>query len=94
MTVHVTSVIFTAASPLDRADGLLGWVRIAVDGAFEFDGVAVRRGRNARTALSFPSRRDGAGRRRYFVRPLSDEARCAIESQVVELLQAQRKVAS
>lgn len=92
--LYVSSVAFTPAPPLDHALGLLGWVRVALNGAFEFDSVAVRRGRNGRLALSFPSRRDGAGRRRYFVRPLSDEARCAIERQVLELLRAQRKVAS
>lgn len=91
--VRITAVVFTPAPALDRATGLLGWVRIAMDGAFEFDSVAVRRGRNGRVVLSFPSRRDGAGRRRYFVRPLSDEARCAIEGQVLELLR-QRRLAS
>ena len=80
--LHVTSVAFTPAKPLDRAVGLLGWVRVTVNGAFEFDSITVRRAANGQLALGFPGRRDGGGRQRYFVRPLTDAVRVEVEAQV------------
>jgi DNA-binding cell septation regulator SpoVG len=89
MTPKVTRVDFAAASPFGEIDGKFGWVRVAFDDGFEIDGIRVHRTLRGRVALAFPSRRDGGGRRRYFVRPLDDATRIAIERQVLDELRKQ-----
>ena len=54
--------------------------------ALALDGVALRRTRDGRRTLSFPARRDRQGRDHPYVRPLSTEARSAIERQVLDAL--------
>ena len=68
--------------------GLLGWVRVRVVG-LEFDGIALRRSREGRIYLSFPTRKDRAGKRHYVVRPTSDETRVAFEAMVLDELRRQ-----
>lgn len=68
--------------------GLLGWVRVRVVG-LEFDGIALRRSREGRIYLSFPTRRDCAGKRHYVVRPTSEETRVAFEAMVLDELRRQ-----
>lgn len=68
--------------------GLLGWVRVRVLG-LEFDGIALRRSREGRIYLSFPSRRDRAGNRHYVVRPTSEQTRVAFEAMVLDELRRQ-----
>jgi DNA-binding cell septation regulator SpoVG len=89
MTPKVVRVDFIEASPIGEIDGKLGWVRVAFDGGFEIDGIRLHRTARGRLALAFPSRRDGAGRRRYFVRPVDDATRIAIERQVLDELRKQ-----
>lgn len=94
MHPRVSSVQFTQAPRKDPCVGFLGWVRFAVDGRFEFDSVAVRRSADGRTLLKFPGRRDGDGHERYFVRPLDDATRRAIEEAVFAELRRQGRLAS
>lgn len=68
--------------------GLLGWVRVQIMG-LEFDGIALRRSREGRIYLSFPTRQDRTGKRHYVVRPTSDEARVAFEAMVLDELRRQ-----
>jgi DNA-binding cell septation regulator SpoVG len=82
----VSEVRFTSASSDDIERGLLGWASFTVDGNLRIDGVAVRRTLDGRLVLSFPSRRDGQGRRHAYVRPLDDDARRHVEHQVFEAL--------
>jgi len=84
--LQITSVQFTAASPADADTGLLGHVAFTLDEGLRLDGIAVRRTRDGRHTLSFPARQDRAGRRHFFVRPLTDAARQAIEEPVLRAL--------
>ena len=86
MTPRVTDVRLTRASWPDQQRGLLGWVSLVLDDALALDGVALRRTRDGRRTLSFPARRDREGRQHPYVRPLSTEARSAIERQVLDAL--------
>lgn len=94
MTPRVTSVAFVPARAQDAHDGLLGWVRVSLDDNLEVDGLVLRRNSVGELTLSFPSRVDGAGYRRYFVRPLSDAARVAIHEQVIAQLRLERRLPS
>lgn len=82
----IADVKFAAACPKDVELGLIGWASFSVDGNLRLDGIAVRRTLFGRYALSFPARRDTAHRRRFYVRPLDDQARCEIERQVLGAL--------
>ncbi len=77
--VHVRS--WTAGTDEDRRTGLLGFVALQL-GPLAFDGVTVRKTAAGRLTLSFPSRTDRAGRRHPFIRPLDDDARREIETDV------------
>ncbi len=78
----IRDVRFGASSPADRAKGLLGWVRCLVGEALVVDGIAVRRTRSGRLTLSYPRGRGKCPP----VRPLDDEARRAIERQILEAI--------
>jgi DNA-binding cell septation regulator SpoVG len=94
MKPRVTGVHFTASPTLDASDGRLGWVRIELDGWLEIDGIVLRRTSRGELRVCFPSKVDGSGIRRYFARPLTDEARAAIQEQVINWLQRERRLVS
>lgn len=94
MTPRVTAVHFTPSQPVDAPDLLVGWLRVQVDEWLEIDGLALRRNGIGELTLSFPSRVDGAGYRRYFARPLNEAARAAICCQVLEHLRSTRRIPS
>lgn len=94
MTPHITSVKFTPSQAIDDADGLVGWLRVQVDEWLEIDGLALRRNGIGELTLSFPSRVDGAGYRRYFARPLNETVRAAICGQVIEHLRTTGRLPS
>ena len=70
---QVHGVQFTSASSSDAAKGLLGWVRFILNDLVRIDGVGVRRTLAGHLALSFPARRDRAGREHKLMRPVSAE---------------------
>ena len=82
----ITGVRFTAATPEDATTGLLGYVSAVVNDTLALDGLTLRRTADGRRTLSFPSKRDGAGRQWFYLRPLDDAARCDIEEQVFRAL--------
>lgn len=86
MVVRVHCVQFTSAPPSDADKGLLGWVRFTLNDIVRIDGVAVRRTLRGRLALAFPAKRDGTGRKRKFVRPVSTEVGREVEYQVLKAL--------
>ncbi|MBL8802944.1 MAG: hypothetical protein JNN27_13155 [Planctomycetes bacterium] len=94
MKPRITAVKFTPSQAIDEADGLVGWLRVQVDEWLEIDGLALRRNGIGELTLSFPSRVDGAGYRRYFARPLNEAARAAICCQVLEHLRNTRRICS
>ncbi len=63
-------------------DGLLEWMALVIDGAVKVDGIMVRRTREGRLTLSFPSH-DDYGNRHHCARPVSGRARREIEREVI-----------
>ena len=84
--IEITNVQFAAARPAEVKRGLLGWVSFRLNGTLQIDGVSLRRTADGRLALSFPGRRDGMGRQRFYLRPLGDVARRKIEYQLFQAL--------
>ncbi len=82
----VADARLTWASPRHQDDGLLGWVRVVLDGGLALDGLSLRRTLNGRMVLAFPSRRDGAGRSHAYIRPVDNDVRVSFERQVFEAL--------
>lgn len=82
--MYVTGIRFQPRTQ-DASAGLLGWVSFTI-GVLWVDGVAVRRTAGGRPVLSFPCRRDRAGREHAYVRPVHDRARQAIEVQILTAL--------
>lgn len=80
--LSVSNVRFAAAPRRESSKGLLGWVSLTLNGSVQLTGLTLRRTRARRFALSFPSRRDGSGRERFYARPLNDRARRQIEHAV------------
>jgi hypothetical protein len=79
---EIAEVKFAGASAEDVARGLLGWVSCTLSGSLQLDGIAVRRTRGGKIALSFPARKDARGVQHPFLRPLTDVVRHEIEAQV------------
>jgi len=79
----ISSVSFFSASAELQSTGLLGWIRCELDHCLVLDGIALRRTRGGHLALSWPARRDGAGRDHHVVRPLHDHARHLLERQIL-----------
>lgn len=73
----------------DTRSGLLGYLSVSY-GALLLDGITVRRSASGRLALSFPAKTDRAGRRHSYVQPVDNEARRAIEREILTQL-AQRE---
>jgi DNA-binding cell septation regulator SpoVG len=82
----LSDVCFSAASPVERARGLVGYVSATVNGSLSLDGLTLRRTRAGRLALSFPARRDSKGDLHPVVRPLTDAVRREVERQIFEAL--------
>lgn len=92
-SVSITDVRFAEAPDGQQRFGLLGYVRFVLADAVAVDGVALRRTREGRLALSFPVRHDARGRQHAVVRPIDDVSRRAIEAQVFAALNLQQETA-
>lgn len=82
--VHLAG--FAAAHPFQTQTGLLGLASLGIGAALVIEGVAVRRTREGRVYLSFPSRELRTGERRHVVRPVDAASRRWIEEQVIAQL--------
>ena len=80
--LRITNVQLSSAHAGAAADGLIGFVSCVVDDHLRLDGIALRRTLDGRTVLSFPERRDRAGRAHSYFHPVDDGARRAIEGAV------------
>lgn len=80
--VDIRDIRFAPAKPELRARGLEGWASFQL-GAVRVDGVGVRRCRDGRFKLSFPTRIDSNGAEHAYVRPLDRAVHEAIESAVL-----------
>lgn len=86
----ISAIRFIAASDADAERGLLGFVKLEY-GPLILDGVTLRRHADGRLGLSWPERTDRAGRRHPLVRPVDDEARVALEREVLAELARQER---
>ena len=82
----------TAPAGYQRS-GLIGWIRCVVNGSLQLDGLSLRRTVDGRTVVCFPARRDGTGRRHFYVQPLGDDARRDLEFQILKALGIQETAA-
>lgn len=81
----ITVLRFTRGTASDARKGLLGFATCSY-GDLILDGIAVRRTRDGRHVLSFPTRHDRAGRQHHVVRPADTAARTAFEEAVFDAL--------
>jgi hypothetical protein len=75
----------TRANASERRSGLVAFLQIQY-GELALDSVTLRRTRDSRYVLSFPQRRDQAGRAHAYVKPISDVARIEVERRVLAQL--------
>jgi hypothetical protein len=76
---------FCSAPARDQRTGLLGWITIRV-GPFVAEGIALRRTRDGRLALSYPARTDAKGRRHPVFWPTDDASRVLVETNILKQL--------
>ncbi len=86
MTLRVTGVRLTPGRPKDRDTGLLGYVELVLNGTLAIDGVTLRRSSDGALYVAYPARTDHTGGRHPYLRPLGEDARLALERQVLEAL--------
>ena len=82
----LADIRFSPAPETLKRRGLIGWVAFTINDRLRVDGVALRSTPDRRAVLSFPARRDGRGRRHFFLRPVSDSARQELEEQIFRAL--------
>lgn len=82
----VTDATLVAANPADRKTGLLGFIAVTINGRLRIDGLTLRRSMAGRITVSFPEKRDAAGRPIHLVRPLDADTQRSIERQILEQL--------
>lgn len=70
----------------DQRQGLLGFLSITY-GPWVFDGITLRKTADGRYALSFPAKVDRAGRKHSYIRPIDNEAREAVERELLRQLE-------
>lgn len=69
----------------ERRTGLLGYLSVFY-GVLVLDGITLRRTADGRFVLSFPSRTDRRGKKHSIVRPVDDDARQAVEREILAQL--------
>ena len=84
--ISISDVQFYYGDPKDRSEGLCEWIYATLNGSIRLEAMTLRRTAEGNYAISFPSRFDHAGRKRFFYRPLNDRARIALERQIFAAL--------
>lgn len=79
----ISEIRFTPADERAIDEGMLGFLTCVVAGVVRLDGIALRRTLSGRLILSFPERKDRAGRSHPYIRPVDEEVRRALEATVV-----------
>lgn len=85
-SITISNVRFTAAGPEEITSGLIGYVSVTLNGSLRLDGLALRRTADGRMTISYPSRKDGSGRKHPLIRPLDDASRKELETQILGAL--------
>jgi hypothetical protein len=88
--IEVSEIRFHAATLADMEGGLLGWVGFTLDNVLGIAGVALRKTLEGRYTLAFPKQKPGRWPR-FYVWPLTDEARRHIEGEVLRVLGYQQE---
>jgi len=86
MSLVVSEPRFMPATAAEAATGLLGWASVLLDGSVRIDGLAVRRKLDGGLTLAWPARTDRLGQRHPLVRPVTNAARRALESDIFRAL--------
>lgn len=81
--LEIRDVVLTEAPASDRSTGLCAYASFSLDQLLRVDGVAVRRTRDGRIVLSWPSRKDATGRHHPILRPMNDAARVELERAIL-----------
>ncbi len=82
----ITSLRFTPADASVQPAGLLGYVRLTLNGRLMVDGITVLRTRTGVLAVSFPSRVDRDGQLHPVLRPVGCGTRAEFEAQILDAL--------
>lgn len=81
--LHVTQVRISRVAAAHRERGLLAFAACRLNSAIEIGGLRVVRSKSGTIGILFPAREDRRGRRHALVRPVTPEARAAIERAVL-----------
>lgn len=81
--MQISAVRLVPAPPELVQSGLLAWASCTVGASLRLDGITLRRALDGRTVVSYPARRDGAGRDHAYFMPLDEGARREIEARLV-----------
>ena len=82
MSRCASAIRVTPASRWDRRRGLLAYARVEL-GPYEIDGIAVRRTRGGRLAVSYPRRTAGDGTAHVTFIPTDPRVRAALEQEIL-----------
>ena len=88
-SLAITSVHFRPAPAIDQQAGLLGWASVVINDSLRLNNLGVRRTRDERISLTFPTRRDRRGKEHGIVSPISGAAHQTIEAAVLAELRRQ-----
>ena len=91
--VTISDIRFVPAPAAEVRTGLLGYLGATLNGTLRLEGLVVRRTLDGRFVISYPSRRDAAGRKHFLIRPLTDAARRDLERQVFHELGLEERTA-
>ena len=80
--IKIDNVHFVDATPREVESGLLGWIRCLLNDSILLDGLTLRRTKDGRLTISYPGRRDAAGKVRHHLRPKDGATRHEIERQI------------
>ena len=73
------------AGPKDNSKGVLAYLKVELPGLV-LDGLALRQSAFGKVYVSFPARVTEDGTRRYLVRPSDEQARRALEEEILHKL--------
>jgi len=68
------------------SDGLLAWASCVVSGGIKLDNIAIRRGKDGRLFLTYPTKRTPRGGMHHFFHPISVVASKAVEDALLTRL--------
>lgn len=82
MVSPIARAAYAPASAEDERTGLLGFVRVELEGGLVLDGLTLRRSQSGNRYIAWPAR-GGSGRRAYTVRPVDESSRLLWEQRIL-----------